>query len=53
MVKSFAIVLIASIVVNIATNVFLPRYLLSLLVRSGYFNKPTQYGVKESEIGAL
>jgi preprotein translocase subunit SecD len=52
-VKSFAIVLIASIVVNIATNVFLPRYLLQLLVRSGYFNKPKQYGVKESEIGAL
>ncbi len=53
MVKSFAIVLISSIVVNIATNVFLPRYLLSLLIKSGYFNKPSQYGVKESEIGAL
>jgi SecD/SecF fusion protein len=53
MVKSFAIVLIASIVVNIATNVFLPRYLLQLLVQSGYFNKPSQYGVKEREIGAL
>jgi preprotein translocase subunit SecD len=52
-VKSFAIVLIASIVVNIATNVFLPRYLLSLLIKSGYFNKSRQYGVKESEIGAL
>lgn len=53
MVKSFAIVLIASIVVNIATNVFLPRFLLQLLVKSGYFNKPSQYSVKESEIGAL
>ncbi|MEQ4481818.1 protein translocase subunit SecD [Cohnella silvisoli] len=53
MVKSFAIVLIASIVVNIATNVFLPRYLLTLLIKSGYFDKSTQYGVKESEIGAL
>lgn len=52
-VKSFAIVLIASIVVNIATNVFLPRYLLSLLVKSGYFNKPSHYSVKESEIDAL
>jgi preprotein translocase subunit SecD len=53
MVKSFAIVLIASIIANIATNVFLPRYLLSLLVKSGYFNKPSHYSVKESEIGAL
>jgi preprotein translocase subunit SecD len=53
MVKSFAIVLISSILVNIATNVFLPRYMLSLLVRSGYFNKPSHYSVKESEIGAL
>ncbi|WP_082034027.1 protein translocase subunit SecD [Cohnella kolymensis] len=53
MVKSFAIVLIASIVVNIATNVFLPRFLLQLLVQSGKFKKPTQYGVKESEISAL
>ncbi|MFC5469472.1 protein translocase subunit SecD [Cohnella suwonensis] len=52
-VKSFAIVMIASIVVNIATNVFLPRYLLSLLVKSGYFNKPSHYSVKESEISAL
>ncbi|WP_373228503.1 protein translocase subunit SecD [Cohnella sp.] len=52
-VKSFAIVLIASIVVNIATNVFLPRYLLNLLVKSGYFNNPRQYNVKESEIDAL
>jgi preprotein translocase subunit SecD len=53
MVKSFAVVLIASIVVNIATNVFLPRFLLQLLVQSGKFQKSTQYGVKESEIGAL
>jgi preprotein translocase subunit SecD len=52
-VKSFAIVLIASIVVNIATNVFLPRFLLSLLVKSGYLNKPSHYSVKESEIDAL
>jgi len=53
MVKSFAIVLIASILVNILTNVFLPRYLLSLLIKSGYFNKPSYYSVKESEIRAL
>jgi len=53
MVKSFALVLLWSIVVNVATNVFLPRYLLSLLVKSGYFNKPKLYSVKESEISAL
>jgi preprotein translocase subunit SecD len=52
-VKSFAVVLIASIVINIATNVFLPRYLLSLLIKSGYFNKTKHYSVKESEIDAL
>lgn len=52
-VKSFAIVLIASIVANILTNVFLPRYLLQLLIKSGRFNKPGYYGVKESEINAL
>ncbi|MFC5700469.1 protein translocase subunit SecD [Cohnella faecalis] len=52
-VKSFAIVLIASIIANILTNVFMPRFLLQLLVRSGRFTKPGLYGVKESEIGAL
>ncbi|BBI32565.1 protein translocase subunit SecD [Cohnella abietis] len=52
-VKSFAIVLIASIVVNILTNVFLPRYLLTLLIKSGRFNKPAHYSVKGSEIDAL
>ncbi|WP_256756770.1 protein translocase subunit SecD [Cohnella sp. WQ 127256] len=52
-VKSFAVVLIWSIVVNIATNVFLPRYLLSLLIKSGFVNKPSHYSVKESEINAL
>ena len=52
-VKSFAVVLIASILVNILTNVFLPRYLQSLLIKSGYFNKPSHYSVKESEIDAL
>ncbi|TFE30728.1 protein translocase subunit SecD [Cohnella luojiensis] len=52
-VKSFAVVLIASILVNILTNVFLPRYFLNLLVKSGYFNKPSYYSVKEGEIDAL
>jgi len=52
-VKSFAVVLMWSIVVNIATNVFLPRFFLSLLVKSGKFNKPSYYSVKESDISAL
>ncbi|WP_239615230.1 protein translocase subunit SecD [Cohnella mopanensis] len=52
-VKSFAIVLIASIIVNILTNVFLPRYLLNLLIKSGRVNKPSYYSVKEDEINAL
>lgn len=52
-VKSFAIVLIASIIANILTNVFLPRLLLNLLIKSGKFNKPGYYCVKESEINAL
>lgn len=52
-VKSFAIVLIASIIANILTNVFLPRLLLNLLIKSGKFNKPGYYCVKESEIRAL
>jgi SecD/SecF fusion protein len=52
-VKSFAVVLIASIIINILTNVFLPRYLLSILVKSGRFNKPGNYSVKEGEINAL
>jgi preprotein translocase subunit SecD len=52
-VKGFAIVLIASIVVNIITNVFFPRYLLHLLIKSGKFNKPGYYGVKGDEINAL
>ncbi|CAI6082459.1 protein translocase subunit SecD [Cohnella sp. JJ-181] len=52
-VKGFAVVLLASIIVNIATNIFLPRYLMHLLVKSGKFNKVGYYGVKESEIRAL
>jgi SecD/SecF fusion protein len=52
-VKGFAIVLIWSIVVNIATNIFLSRYLLHLLAASGRFDKPAYFGVKEREIRAL
>ncbi|WP_123041262.1 protein translocase subunit SecD [Cohnella candidum] len=52
-VKGFAIVLIWSIVINIVTNVFFPRFLLHLLIQSGRFTKLGYYGVKESEIRAL
>jgi len=52
-VRSFAVVLIASIAVNMLTNVALPRFLLPMLVRSGRFSKVAHFGVKESEVGAL
>ncbi|XID93637.1 protein translocase subunit SecD [Paenibacillaceae bacterium WGS1546] len=52
-VKSFAVVFLWSIAVNVLTNVFLPRFLLNLIVKSGYFKKPEYYCVKESEIRAL
>ncbi|WP_276352786.1 protein translocase subunit SecD [Cohnella caldifontis] len=52
-VKGFAVVLMWSIIINIATNVFFPRLLLHLLIQSGKFTKLGYYGVKESEIRAL
>jgi len=52
-VKGFAIVLIWSILINIVTNVFFPRFLLHTLVDSGRFTKPGYFGVKESDIRAL
>jgi SecD/SecF fusion protein len=52
-VKGFAVVLIWSILINFVTNVFLPRFLLHLLVQSGKFNKLAYFGVKESEVRAL
>jgi len=52
-VKGFAVVQLASIIVNILTNLFLPRLMLQLVVKSGRFSKPSYYGVKESEIRAL
>ncbi|MCC3376939.1 protein translocase subunit SecD [Cohnella sp. REN36] len=52
-VKGFAVVLLASIIINILTNIFLPRFFMHLIVKSGKFNKLSYYGVKESEIRAL
>jgi preprotein translocase subunit SecD len=52
-VRSFAIVLIASLVVNLVTNVALTRFLLQLLVESGRLNKLSHFGVKEREVRAL
>jgi preprotein translocase subunit SecD len=52
-VKGFGIILIASIIASIITNVFFSRLLLSLLVRSKAINKPSHFGVKEADISAL
>jgi preprotein translocase subunit SecD len=52
-IQGFALTLILSIVLSIATNVFFSRFLLHLLIRAGAFKKSSYYGVKESEISAL
>ncbi|HEX7056317.1 MAG TPA: protein translocase subunit SecD [Bacilli bacterium] len=52
-IKGFAITLILSIVLSIATNVFLSRFLLNLFVRSNIASKFGYYGVKEAEISEL
>jgi preprotein translocase subunit SecD len=52
-IQGFALTLIFSILVNILTNVFFSRWLLSLLIRSNLVKKPGYFGVKESEINAL
>jgi preprotein translocase subunit SecD len=52
-VKGFGIILIASIVASIITNVFFSRLIMSLLVRSKLINKPGFFGVKEADISAL
>ncbi len=52
-VKGFGVILIASIVASIITNVYFSRLLLSLLVRSKLVNKPGYFGVKEADISAL
>lgn len=52
-IQGFALTLILSIGVSFLTNVYLSRLLLSLLIGSGKFSKPSYYGVKEAEISAL
>ncbi|MEK3882717.1 protein translocase subunit SecD [Paenibacillus sp. PL2-23] len=52
-IKGFALTMIFSILVSIATNIFFARFLMTLLVRSNRFMKPSFYGVKESEIREL
>lgn len=52
-VRGFALVLMIDIVTSIITNVFLSRYLLSLLVKAKSLKKPAYFGVKGSEIREL
>lgn len=52
-IKGFALTMIFSIIVSVLTNIYLSRFLLSLLVNSKAFNKPKHYGVKEEQIRAL
>ncbi|CAM3509601.1 protein translocase subunit SecD [Marinicrinis lubricantis] len=52
-IQGFAITLIFSILVSILTNVFFSRWLLYLLIKSGWLKKPSSFGVKEAEIREL
>lgn len=52
-VRGFGVILIASIVASILTNVFFSRLLLSMLVKSNVLNKVSYFGVKEGDIRAL
>ncbi|WP_059051866.1 protein translocase subunit SecD [Paenibacillus senegalimassiliensis] len=52
-VKGFALVLIVEIVLSIATNVYLSRFLLNLLLKAGKLLKPKYFGVKERDIREL
>lgn len=52
-VKGFALILIVEIVLSIATNLYFAHWLLGLLVKAGTLKKPSQFGVKESDIRAL
>ncbi|MCQ4086293.1 protein translocase subunit SecD [Saccharibacillus sp. JS10] len=52
-VRGFALVLMIDIVTSIITNVFLSRYLLSLLIKAKSLTKPSYFGVKGSEIREL
>ncbi|MGG6313588.1 protein translocase subunit SecD [Paenibacillus macerans] len=52
-VKGFALVLIVEIVLSIATNIYLSRFLLNLLLKAGKLSKPKYFGVKERDIREL
>lgn len=52
-IKGFALTMIFSIIVSVITNIYLSRFLLSLLVNSKAFMKPKYYGVKEADIREL
>ncbi|MFX3634875.1 MAG: protein translocase subunit SecD [Candidatus Pristimantibacillus sp.] len=52
-IRGFALTMIFSILVSIVTNIFLARLLISLLIRSNLFTKPSYFGVKEAEIREL
>ena len=45
-IKGFSLTLILSIVISIATNVFLSRFLLSILVRSNVVTSPRFFGIR-------
>jgi len=52
-IKGFALTMIFSIIVSVITNIYLSRFLLSMLVNSKAFMKPKYYGVKEEDVRAL
>lgn len=52
-IKGFALTMIFSIIVSVLTNIFMSRLLLTLLVSSNKFMKPSYYGVREEDIRAL
>lgn len=52
-IKGFALTMIFSIIVSVITNIYLSRFLLTLLVNSKAFMKPKYYGVKEADIREL
>ncbi len=52
-IRGFALTMIFSIVVSILTNIIFSRFLITLIIRSNVFKKPTYFGVKESEIREL
>ncbi|MBU6146376.1 MAG: protein translocase subunit SecD, partial [Paenibacillaceae bacterium] len=51
-VRGFGVILIASIVCSIITNVFFSRFLLSQLVRANALIKPVYFGLKGDEVRA-